>query len=941
MVTVTFNEFCDNISDLKENILNGNVKVVPLKNGKKAPRDNGWTKKDYSIEDLEKSNTNLGIMPGYNHKKNGVSLAIIDIDGYTMNMVSANEKQYYKDETKKYIFECLKDIPGAMHVRTQSNGYHIYIWNRTVIEKFHEVSNNLHFPDDFYISELRGKSLKHSIEIFTKESSKQCLLPGCIIIDEATGNENTYSIISDINTLSDIGTVDNVADCIVKILTENHNFSYHKPQSKTENNQLKSDNNKPTELKDLTKKEIMDTVDTIVPVIKLLDGTKHKASLFLGGYLSENITYSSCNKLCNNIIHQIGNIFNDSAAFKKTILNNYTTTREDKAGLPKLCEIINAIDPTYNIHKFRYELEKNCKSNYIHSILSKEYSHNKKKYIDIDYTNHKISTHIWNQRLEVDIDDDGNETKNYTTFWTEHYDLLNMSPTDIFETYNILDKNASPKICLKFYRNGMPNQQLIEGNDIQLIEKQLAKRPGVVLKPHESKGVLNEIIREYVKLEQIHTVEEIPVQGIFLNPSTGKLARADVDNAIPINLPTTDAISQAVSVWEDLENVYPGENSKLAHILRWGIVSPFSYILKTKYTWYPMLFLYGASRTSKTTLAEISLSPYTDINEEISIGGGSFDTPYRIGKALSRQGIGTIINEPGNTISSDLNIEVIKRAVESAHSREKQEDGVHTKVPAYSNMCFTSNKFIPTHDAFVRRTDYLEFTKKERLSEDDITKFNKTFNHQNWHNTRFTDLRPIGDFMCYYVNEHQDILGSKREDLEFGLLDGLFGYIGERTPKWLKSAAELLDVSDADNEILNEFRRMFMRDYKNLTKNSNKIHRLAEEVSVSVEFGNGQLKVIDDDSSTEDFRKLVRAVVMSNNIDYMYWHNDGVIINTSVKNALKDFCGLQVTCKGLADYMDKKDTVFKYKGNSVRGFKLSFDEFISFLNGGTVTKKVT
>ena len=74
MVTVTFNEFCNNISYLKENILNGNVKVVPLKNGKKAPRDNGWTKKDYSIEDLEKSNTNLGIMPGYNHKKNGVSL---------------------------------------------------------------------------------------------------------------------------------------------------------------------------------------------------------------------------------------------------------------------------------------------------------------------------------------------------------------------------------------------------------------------------------------------------------------------------------------------------------------------------------------------------------------------------------------------------------------------------------------------------------------------------------------------------------------------------------------------------------------------------------------------------------------------------------------------------------------------------------------------------
>jgi hypothetical protein len=516
-----------------------------------------------------------------------------------------------------------------------------------------------------------------------------------------------------------------------------------------------------------------------------------------------------------------------------------------------------------------------------------------------------------------------------------------MSPVDIFETYNILDKNASPKLCFRFYRNGMPNKQIIEGNDITVIEKQLAKRPGIVLKPHESKGILNEIITEYIKLEQIHTVEEIPVQGIFINPSTGNIARADKENSIPIRFPSHESVNQAISIWEDLETVYPGDNSKLAHILRWGIVSPFSYILKTEYTWYPMLFLYGASRTSKTTLAEISLSPYTTIDEEISIGGGSFDTPYRIGKALSRQGIGTIINEPGNTISSELNLEVIKRAVESPYSREKQLDGVHTKIPAYSNMCFTSNSFIPTNDAFVRRSDYLEFTKNERLSDDDIGKFNKKFNHQSWHNTRFRLLRPIGDFMVAYVDEHQDLLGGSRQDLEFGLLDGLFDYIGSKTPSWLKSTAELLDVSDTDNEILNEFRRMFMREYKNLTRNSNKIHELADEVSVSVHFVDGELEVIEDDSSSDNFRKLVKAVIVSNNIDYMYWHNDGVIINTSVKNALKEFCGIQVTCKGLADYMNKKDGVFKYKGNSVRGFKLSFDEFITFLNGGEVTKKDT
>ena len=935
MTVLNFNDFCEKIPDLKENIVNGSIKVIPLKKGKKAPRDNGWSKKEYTLSDLESYDGNFGIMPGYNHGTS--SLAIIDIDGYTMNGVNADTKAYYKRATQEYLYNCLKEIPGAMAVRTQSGGYHIYLWNETVVDKVHETSNNLHFPDDFYITELQGKSLKHSIEIFTKEGSKQCLLPGCIIYDDATGKENTYSVISDVNTLSNIGTVPNIHETVKETLVNNHDFSYHKPESKTKI-QTKESTQKPYVLKDLTKNEIDNVVDAVIPVLKILDGTKHTASLYFGGFFSDNITMSSCNKVCNNIIHKIGNIFDDANAFKKTILNNYSTTRDDKAGLPKLCEIISSIDPNYNISKFKYEMYKNCKPNYVHSILHKEYSNNKKKYLDIDYTNHKISTHVWNQRIEIEIDDNGNENKTISHYWTDNYDLLNMSPVDIFETYNILDKNASPKLCFKFYRNGMPNKQIIEGNDITIIEKQLGKRPGIVLKPHESKGILNEIITEYIKLEQIHTVEEIPVQGVFINPSSGNIARADKENSIPIKFPSKDNISQAISVWEDLEDVYPGDNKKLAHIIRWGIVSPFSYILKTNYTWYPMLFLYGASRTSKTTLAEISLSPYTTIDDEISIGGGSFDTPYRIGKALSRQGIGTIINEPGNTISSELNIEVIKRAVESPYSREKQLDGVHTKIPAYSNMCFTSNSFIPTNDAFVRRCDYLEFTKKERLDDDDIDEFEDKFNHQSWHNTRFIDLRPIGDFMVSYVNEHQEILGYKRKELEFGLLDALFKYVGESTPKWLKSTAELLDVSDTDNEILSEFRRMFMKDYKALTRNSNKIHELAAEVSVSVEFDNGQMKVVEDDSSGEDFRKLVKAVIISNNIDYIYWHNDGVIINTAVKNALKEFCGIQVTCKGLADYMDKKDTVFKYKGNSVRGFKLSFDEFISFLNGGEVTK---
>jgi hypothetical protein len=61
-----------------------------------------------------------------------------------------------------------------------------------------------------------------------------------------------------------------------------------------------------------------------------------------------------------------------------------------------------------------------------------------------------------------------------------------------------------------------------------------------------------------------------------------------------------------------------------------------------------------------------------------------------------------------------------------------------------------------------------------------------------------------------------------------------------------------------------------------------------------------------------------------------------VIVNTSVKNALKDFNGIQITCKGLADYMGFKYGSVKYKGNVIKGFKMTFPEFINFMNGGFI-----
>lgn len=919
---VQFKDITKQISDLEEQILQNNIKVIPLKKDSKLPRDNKYYTRDYSITELEAYTGNFGIIPGYNH--NNSSIAIIDIDGYTMPNVSEEKKQEIKKYTQEYIYDCLKNIKGAMCVRTQSGGYHIYLRNRTVNEHIHETSNHLCFPSDFPIKELQGESLKHSIEIFTKEGSKQCLLPGCQVLDKATRELNEYIILNDIHRISDIGIVDDIHETVVKTLTD-RKFIYNRTETITTNSNKTTEKTVIRDLKTLNQREIHELVEIISPIINLVDGAKHTSTLYLGGYFSNTITIDSVEKIAQEIIKKNPALFNDNRAFMETLIENYRRNNVHKGGLPKLCEIIRSYDKSFNSSKFIFEVNRICQKKFVHHILIKKFSDNKKKYLDIDYQNHKIATHIWNRSKTTD--EAGNEV--ITSFHTDTYDLLNMSPVEIYETYNILDRNASPKLCLSFYRKGMPTKQVIEGSDVEAVEKQLAKRPGIVLRPREYRGLINEIILEYINLEQINIIEEIAIPGVFINPLTGKLARASENDNVSIHYPSKNSVKSALKVWDDLYTVYPGDSKKLAHILRWGLLSPFSYILKTEYSWRPCLFLYGASQTSKTTLAEISLSVYTDITEEISIGGGAFDTPYRIGEALSRQGYGTVVNEPASSIESKDNVEIIKRAIESGYSREKQVDGVHTKIPAYSNFIFTSNAFLPTSDAFVRRTDYLEFTKSERLSDDDIRLFNETFHHQNWGNTDFKKLRAIGDFAIAYVDENMGLLSKNHNVIVEHILDALYGYVNCEVPEWLLEKAELMDVGSSDNEILTEFRRMVLKDYRDLTRNSNRIYNQAFATE-------NNFKKTDNSDNT--FKKLFITLVKSNQMDYLHYQNvsgdDFILVNTSVKNALRDFCDLQVTCKGLADYMNVDYGAIKYKSKTIRGFRLLYDDFKQFLDGG-------
>ena len=187
------------IADIREFIEKDEIRIIRVKNGTKRPQDNDFFNKRLTLKDILSHNGNFGVAVGYNHIK-GKSLACVDIDGFKIPKLTKAQKQILSDdqvqvlenltderkaeivqESKDYLLYCiLGGLPSAMAVKTQSGGYHIYIWNKTHLNQelediFHYVSKRLIFPANCPIKEIRGLSLLNSIEIFTTFESKQCV----------------------------------------------------------------------------------------------------------------------------------------------------------------------------------------------------------------------------------------------------------------------------------------------------------------------------------------------------------------------------------------------------------------------------------------------------------------------------------------------------------------------------------------------------------------------------------------------------------------------------------------------------------------------------------------------------------------------------------------------------------------------------------------------
>lgn len=358
----------EEVPDIEDYITEDKIKVIKVRQDSKRPSENDYYKAPSRLEELKRHKGNYGIIVGYNHNKFNKSLAVIDVDGYSVEK-GRKDFRKIKQKTKKHIFNCLKNIPNCLAVETASGGYHIYLFNETVVDNFHNISKCLTFPSDFEIEELRNQSLGHSIEIFTKEGSKQVVLPSSSIYSNAMEQDYYYKVISDVNKLSDIATVNNIHEVVKETMLAN-NYGYNEDLLNSSNRRKRKSRKTKTsagtkkKLKRLNDNEIAKVVDLTVPIFEAIEGAKHEGTLALGGFFSYHISKNSSRKIASGIVEKIGSIFEDSGAFKKTLLVSYERPIEEKAGLPTLLDLIEDLDSTFNTAKFSEELNLICNRNF-------------------------------------------------------------------------------------------------------------------------------------------------------------------------------------------------------------------------------------------------------------------------------------------------------------------------------------------------------------------------------------------------------------------------------------------------------------------------------------------------------------------------------------------------------------------------------------------------
>jgi len=731
------------------------IKFCPIRLGpySKTPIDTGWTDPDYdpNVVSWPRHFGNIGIIPGRSN------LLIIDCD---------------TEESIQFFIELANKINlplDTLTVKTRrGQHYYYYCTFSSALEKKQFINQNLNVKIDVLagnkcqaVAPYSTLKLDHEGNILKPDAKEFVLF--------------NYEPI-------------NIPEKLPEITPELYNLLINELEKTLQKTKEKTQTTAtvittPTEEKNLTDEEIQKIVEIVEPYF--IEGQRQNLILYLSGYLRKdlNISIDSVYKLYELL--QTADDKKDEKARLEAIKRSYEKDLEAIAGKTKLNEILSEETAEELVNKIKQALgiqkqktKKKKKNELDEELLEQLYQEMQNEadqqntpselvYIEINRKSRKFARcNYRNLAIEYGAFEKNEFLDKY--YYVVHQKVFDFCIQKIYVAKNVLTNEKKYEIHVASNNKAEPYNFFT--GEIDEIWNTITKKP-YVLQPGLGLQILTAVLSHYLSNGFFEEkIEELPLGFYYFNDQL-------MASKFEEKPDSHEELRKAALFLNDYIMSHP--NAQLiSSIIKAGLLLPFSFAQKQmvhqgklrqrmKY-----LFLYGETKSGKTTTATLLSSIWGQINK---ISYASFCTEARASKHLSTSTHVLIIDEVSKDLETNQVKEILKYAQEDLIARSIQNKNLkQVHYPALAGIIMTSNSHFPSDPALLERFFVFHFRKNDKIEHD---------KRQRYEREDFRVLEPLGQFIYKYIKVN-------------GLRDDYINYTTEILKTFYKAAeveAEWLD----------------------------------------------------------------------------------------------------------------------------------------------------
>jgi hypothetical protein len=508
--------------------------------------------------------------------------------------------------------------------------------------------------------------------------------------------------------------------------------------------------------------------------------------------------------------------------------------------------------------------------------------------------------------------------------------IINIIPKKLIYYYNPYFPKDKPKVALEFT---IRNEARTIGPVYSSIEllKELEDKNHVLTKSKAADAFSSVISAMNEKEGLVEHTRDVTNSGYYL--IDGNLVMKEITQSTePV---TKDDVIECCNLLNSLSSCWKNKDI-LPTVLKWGLLAPFSFIIKSNSDKYmPWLQLFGQGQSGKTTLGLMTLQIWNKPTT-LKKGFNNIDSPARFGETVSQDTYPTVVNEVGSLYETGKYrkysgiTEMIKHSIESISGRSKFYDpNNHQEIPALSPFILTANYAPPNEGGFGRRFISIHFPKDEKKDVDEQKSFDKLLDEKKQY------LKVLGDFTMQYISKDPTVLLKVGWiDISEKILKEFYRFAEMDIPEWIEYFVEQKDAVDESNEQTTFSLRAFFVNKINELYSRHRIYNAAS----SYPHNDNQNNVTESENHLDDLRKKLVHCIDNKLITFIHrYKKEGEIvitrdiveeINNSTLGRIENITGLE----DIGDQIGLKYRPREFNGKKTRVLLGDLDILYKFLD---------